>query len=54
MSRPNRMLVSENWWRTLGGASIWVLPWDVFDHCPLVLKFGGWNWGPKPLRFTNQ
>jgi len=26
MSRPNRMLVSENWCRTLGGASIWVLP----------------------------
>lgn len=23
------------------------------DHCPLVLKIGGWDWGPKLSRFKN-
>jgi len=31
----------------------WVLPRDVWDHCPLVLRVGGWDWGPKPFRFNN-
>lgn len=30
-----------------------MLPRDVSDHCPLVLKYGGWDWGPKPFRFNN-
>jgi len=30
-----------------------VLPRDVFDHCPLVLRGGRWDWGPKPFRFNN-
>jgi len=25
----------------------------VSDHRPLVLKVGGWDWGPKPFRFNN-
>lgn len=24
-----------------------------YDHCPLVLKVGEWDWGPKPFRFNN-
>lgn len=23
------------------------------DHCPLILKEGGWDWGPKPFQFNN-
>ena len=30
-----------------------MLPRDVSDHCPLVLKNGGWSWGPTPFRFNN-
>jgi hypothetical protein len=30
-----------------------VLPKDVSDHCPLVLKNEGWSWGPTPFRFNN-
>jgi hypothetical protein len=30
-----------------------VLPRDISDHCPLVLKNGGWDCGPKPFRFNN-
>jgi len=32
---------------------LWVLPRDVSDHCPLVLKVEGWVWGPKLFRFNN-
>jgi hypothetical protein len=36
-----------------GENSLWVLPRDVSDHCPSVLKNGGWSWGPTPFRFNN-
>jgi hypothetical protein len=36
-----------------GDSSLWVLPRDVSDHCPLVLKEGGWDWGPRPFRFND-
>ena len=26
---------------------------DVSDHCHLLLKVGGWDWGLKPFRFNN-
>ena len=32
-----------------GDTSLWVLPRDVSDHCPLILKVGGWDWGPNPF-----
>lgn len=31
----------------------WVLNCDVSDHCPIILKSGSQNWGPKPFRFNN-
>jgi len=36
-----------------GDNSLWVLPRDVSDHCPLILKYGEWDWGPKLFRFNN-
>ena len=48
------MLVSEERELVWGEVSLWALPRDVSDHCPLILKEGGWDWGPKPFRFNNH
>ena len=53
MSRIDKVLISEEWYQCWGDNYLWVLPRDVSDHCPLVLKKGGWDWGPKPFRFNN-
>jgi len=53
MSRIDRMLISEEWGQVRGEFALWVLPRDVSDHCPLVPRYGGWNWGPTPFRFNN-
>lgn len=53
MSRIDRVLVSEEWRHYWGDCTLWVLPRDVSDHCPLVLNVEGWDWGPKPFRFNN-
>jgi endonuclease/exonuclease/phosphatase family metal-dependent hydrolase len=53
MSRIDRVLVSEDWLSLWGFSSLWVLPRDVSDHCPLILKRNGFDWGPKPFRFNN-
>ena len=47
MSRIDRVLISEEWVSFWGENSLWVLPRDVSDHCPLILKNEGWEWGPK-------
>lgn len=54
MSRLDRILVSENWFETWGDGSLWALERDVSNHCPLVLKYSGERWGPKPFRFSNH
>jgi len=43
MSRIDRVLISEEWSNLWGVNSLWVLPRDVSDHCPLVLKHGVWD-----------
>jgi hypothetical protein len=53
MSRIDRVLISEEWVTFWGDNSLWVLPRDVSDHCPLILKDEGWDWGLKPFRFNN-
>jgi exonuclease III len=53
MSRIDRVLLSEEWIDVWGQNSLWVLPRDVLDHCPLLLKRNGFDWGPKPFRFNN-
>ncbi|MCH83058.1 LINE-1 reverse transcriptase like, partial [Trifolium medium] len=53
MSRLDRVLVSPNWQGEWGNVSLWGLKRDVSDHCPLVVKYDGHDWGPKPFRFNN-
>ena len=35
-----------------GEVSLWALPRDVSDHFLLIVKEGGWDWGPKLFRFN--
>jgi hypothetical protein len=54
MSRIDRFLISEEWLNDWGGCSLWSLPRDISDHCPLILKRSNFDWGPKPFRFNNH
>jgi hypothetical protein len=54
MSRIDRFLISEEWLNDWGGCSLWALPRDISDHCPLILKRSNFDWGPKPFRFNNH
>jgi hypothetical protein len=54
MSRLDRMLVSEDWLSLWSNPSLWVLPRTVSDHCMLLLRFSGVDWGPRPFRFNNH
>jgi len=54
MSRIDRVLISDEWSTIGGDCSLWVLTMDVSDHCLLVLKGGGGDWGPKPFRFNKH
>jgi exonuclease III len=38
-SRLDRMLVSSNWRDVWGDISLWALPRDVSDHCPIILRY---------------
>ena len=53
MSRNDRALASEGWRSCWGSTSLWVVPRSISDHCPLVLKSGDLDWGPKLFRFNN-
>jgi exonuclease III len=53
MSRLDRVLVSHNWNDIWGNVSLWGLKRDVSDHCPIIVKYDGNDWGPKPFRFNN-
>lgn len=53
MSRLDRFLVSEEWITKWGVNAQWALKRDVSDHCPIILKSGIVDWGPKPFRFNN-
>jgi hypothetical protein len=47
-------LVSDGWLAEWGSISLWGLKRDVSDHCPLLVKYDGFDWGPKPFRFNNH
>jgi hypothetical protein len=54
MSRLDRILVSDGWLAEWGSVTLWGLKRDVSDHCPIVVKYDGYDWGPKPFRFNNH
>jgi hypothetical protein len=54
MSRTNRVMVTDDWLVLWANPSLWVLPRTVSDHCPLVLKYNGVDWGPKPFWSNNH
>ncbi|MCH83868.1 LINE-1 reverse transcriptase like [Trifolium medium] len=54
MRRLDRVLIFFDWSDVWPNPNVWVLPRDVSDHCPLVLKYDTINWGPKPFRFNNS
>lgn len=53
MSGIDRVFISEEWVDFWGSVALWVLPRDVYDHYPILLKPKSWNWGLKPFRFNN-
>ncbi|GAU47706.1 hypothetical protein TSUD_177110 [Trifolium subterraneum] len=54
MSRLDRVLISQDWDEIWGVASLWRLKRDVSDHCPLIVRYDGYDWEPKPFRFNNH
>lgn len=53
MSRIDRFLVSDEWLAVWQDLAQWGLERTVSDHCPLVLKGEGKNWGARPFRVMN-
>jgi exonuclease III len=43
MSRLDRILVSLNWSVEWGDVNIWALPRDIFDHCPIILRYNNFD-----------
>ncbi|MCH79404.1 LINE-1 reverse transcriptase like [Trifolium medium] len=41
-------------WFHPNGRSMSRIDRDISDHCPLILKRHGYDWGPKPFRFNNH
>jgi hypothetical protein len=54
MSRLDRVLVSEEWNSSWGVQTLRILPRDISDHCPLILKNSVIDVRPKPFRFCNH
>jgi exonuclease III len=53
MSRIDRILISDEWSHKWGSVTLWSLPREVSDHCPIILKYSHEDWGPRPFRFNN-
>lgn len=53
MSRLDWFLLSEEWIANWGVVAQWALSRELSDHCPITLKMGNQEWGPKPFRFNN-
>ena len=54
MSRIDRALVSLDWEDHFGNVSQRVLPQVISDHCPLLLKAGGFRRGRCAFNFENM
>jgi hypothetical protein len=54
MSRIDRVLVNDDWLSLWSNPSLWILPRSVSDHCARIIRYVGFDWGPKPFRFNNH
>lgn len=52
-SRLDRFVVSEEWLNLWPTSAQHVLPRDIFDHYPLIMRHKEEDWGPKPFRVLN-
>lgn len=52
-SQLDCFLISEDLISMLKVSAQWVGNRDISDHCPVTLKCGICDWGPKPFRFNN-
>lgn len=50
MSRIDRFLLSDTWIQKFSNLVQWGAKRTVSDQCPLILKGGELDWGPKPFR----
>ncbi|XP_071708614.1 uncharacterized protein [Rutidosis leptorrhynchoides] len=50
----DRFLVSENFLQQWTNANVLVLDKKHTDHCPLILKDGDINFGPKPVKVFDE
>lgn len=53
-SKLDRFLVSSNFFDCWNDASVSVLCRSFSDHCPIMLKVGSPNFGPKPFRIFDK
>lgn len=53
MSRIDRFLISHDWLTCWPDSTQLVLDREFSDHCPLLLRNSGHDWGPKPFRVLN-
>nr|KYP35677.1 Transposon TX1 uncharacterized [Cajanus cajan] len=53
-SRIDRVLVSKEWSMRWPCASQLVLNQGISDHCPILMRNDGADWGPKPFRIFNS
>lgn len=54
MSRIDRFLVSHNFFNLWPSASVTALGKVIYDHCPLLLKVGLPDLGPKPFKILDH
>jgi hypothetical protein len=52
MSRFDRMLISEKWLEEWGNVSLWGLKRDIFDHCPIIVRYNDYDWDQNYLGST--
>ncbi|GKD03685.1 RNA-directed DNA polymerase, eukaryota [Tanacetum coccineum] len=54
VSKLDRFMVSQNFFDIWNDAFVIVLCWTLSDHCPIILKVGRPNFGPKPFKVFDK
>ncbi|GJS67993.1 RNA-directed DNA polymerase, eukaryota [Tanacetum coccineum] len=53
-SKLDRFLANQEFFELWKDASVSVLPRTISDHCPILLKVGSPNFGPKPFKVFDR